>query len=167
MAKDDGHLKSGSYDVVARCHNVAPRQVSRAYREMATKIKAYVESGDNVDGPLPDYLFYNKRSNCKGVLKYDREALAEEIKSIDVKERKTYRQMEASTGISKTTLQRLCVKENFLRRWRGSLKPTLTESNRLQRVMYALQMIQPRPTDAVATRQPRLFNDYSSYVHID
>ena len=49
MAKDDGHLKNGSYDVVAQCHNVAPRQVSQAYREMATKIKAYVESGDNAN----------------------------------------------------------------------------------------------------------------------
>ena len=165
MAKD-GAIPKGSYAIVGAHHGVAGRQVGRAFLEMSERIKTYMEAGGNqLDGPLPDYLFDNNRKNCKGLLKYDREALSVAIKATDIKERKTYRKMASTMGVSKTTLHRLCAKEEFLRRWTASLKPTLTEANKVQRVLYALDLIQPRPT--MVTRQPQLFNDASQYVHID
>ena len=102
MVKADGKIMPGSYSKVARMHGVAPRQVGRAYRQVLDAIKEYkAEHGNETPiHELPDALFESKRSNCKRPPKYDREELANQIKSIPMKERKTYRLMHAATGVS-------------------------------------------------------------------
>ena len=97
MAKEGGDLRRGSYKKVAHQHGVTERQVGRAYREMVENVKAYMDTGGNLlDGPLPDYLFESKRKNCKGIVKYDREALGIAIKETSIKERETYQAIRNS-----------------------------------------------------------------------
>ena len=165
MANGNGDLKQGSYKKVAHQHGVTVRQVGRAYREMIKNVETYINAGGNLlDGPLPDYVFDNKRKNCKGTTRYDREALGVAIKETSIKERETYRHMSSRMGIPKSTLHMMCRKEKFLIKWRASLKPTLTEQNKLDRLHYALEMIQPQPN---ATRNGLHFNNMFNYVHID
>ena len=161
----DGALKRGSYAVIAAHHGVAPRQVSRAYLEMVAKVKAYREAHihDQENLVLPDSLFHNRRSNCGKEKTYDRDQFVEDMQKLPIKERETYRGLAKQMGVSKTTLHRFCHKEKLLRKWRASLKPSLTENNKMERMEYALSMIQT-PT---ATRSPVAFKDALDMVHVD
>ena len=161
MAKD-GALKSGSYGIVAAHHGVAPRQVGRAYREVVDAVNEYRQQHNEVL-VLPDTLFQNKRINCSRPLKYDRDALEQAIKAIPLKERETFRYISSASGVSVGTVHTLFKKEKFLRQWRASLKPVLTEANMLTRVCYALEMLNP-PT---STRSQRTFKDCFDVVHVD
>ena len=58
-------------------------------------------------------------------------------------------------------------KEKLLRRWRASLKPSLTEQNKLVRVQYALDMISDLPQHVTRQSIQRTFKDSMNYVHID
>lgn len=158
----DGALKQGSYDIVAAHHGVAPRQVGRAYREIVEAIKEYrLLHGEVL--LLPDSVFEGKRKNCQRPLKYDRVELGKAIKAIPLKERETFRYLSTASGVSVGTVHSLFKKEKFLRQWRASLKPTLTEQNMLTRVCYAIDMLN-NPT---STRSGRTFKDCFDVVHVD
>ena len=100
MGKEDRKLMKGSYQKVARIHGIAARQVGRAYRNVVDAIKTYRAANGNVPLMLlPDSLFESKRSNCARPLKYDRKQLATTLRSIPMKDRKTFRLMKAATGV--------------------------------------------------------------------
>ena len=89
---------------------------------------------------------------------YPSEFVREGIKNIPLRKRRTQRKLAASLGVSKTTVQRWIV-DSTIRVHCNSLKPVLTEENKVARLIMALESRDPN--------DPSKFRDMMDRVHVD
>ena len=89
---------------------------------------------------------------------YPSEFVREGIKNIPLWKRRTQRKLAASLGVSKTTVQRWIV-DSTIRVHCNSLKPVLTEENKVARLIMALESRDPN--------DPSKFRDMMDRVHVD
>ena len=89
---------------------------------------------------------------------YPSEFVREGIKNIPLRKRRTQRKLAASLGVSKTTVQRWIV-DLTIRVHCNSLKPVLTEENKVARLIIALESRDPN--------DPSKFLDMMDRVHVD
>lgn len=87
--------------------------------------------------------------------------LQDRIKAISIGSRTSLRSMEMATGISKSTLHR-AVKDGAIIRHSSSIKPFLTEENKVNRVKFALDHIIYNER-----RHKYEFKSLNNYVHVD
>ena len=91
---------------------------------------------------------------------YDRAAVKQQVTTIPLKKRTTYKRLAKELQLSTTTIWRMVREENNLRRHTSSVKPTLTNNNKVQRIEFALTKIDNN------SRGP-LFIDMMNEVHVD
>ena len=89
---------------------------------------------------------------------YPSEFVREGIKNIPLRKRRTQRKLAASLGVSKTTVQHWIV-DSTIRVHCNSLKPVLTEENKVARLIMALESRDPN--------DPSKFRDMMDRVHVD
>ena len=164
--QQNGSLPANSYAIVARQMGFAPRTVGDAYRDIKKRLERWQqEEPDHHTLPFPDHLFQNGRKNCGSEKFWDRQEVAEEIRRQPLKDRGNLRSLSAVIGVPRSTLHEFLTKEKLLKRYRASLKPVLTEWNRLVRLQYALEQIRMQQR---STRHGQLtFKDCFDVVHVD
>jgi tRNA uridine 5-carbamoylmethylation protein Kti12 len=82
-----------------------------------------------------------KRGPKFGGLLYDRDLVSEEVASLKSNERRTIRTIAKSLNIPHSTIHRFCKNDKIIKRCTNSIKPTLTEGNKLMRLLYAADRI--------------------------
>ena len=98
----------------------------------------------------------NSRANA---LKYSHAEFRQGLKEIPQRRRKTYRSTAKAMGVSLNTVQRILLQEDVCRVHTSSLKPTLTEENKMSKIKLALLFIDKHNTSK--------FEDMEDLIHID
>ena len=98
------------------------------------------------------------QKNCGRPPIYPSEFVREGIKNIPLRKRRTQRKLAASLGVSKTTVQCWIV-DSTIRVHCNSLKPVLTEENKVARLIMTLESRDPN--------DPSKFLNMMDRVHVD
>ena len=147
LETDDG-MRSGSFAMVAECFGVARSTVYRLWnRVVRTHAHGHIISPE----------FQSHKKNCGRPPIYPSEFVREGI-NIPLRKRRTQRKLAASLGVSKTTVQHWIV-DSTIRVHCNSLKPVLTEENKVARLIMALESRDPN--------DPSKFLDMMDCVHVD
>ena len=147
--KTDNGMRSGSFTMVAECFGVARSTVYRLWnRVVHTRAHGHIIS--------PEFQSHKKK--CGRPPMYPSEFVREGIKNIPLRKRRTQRKLAASLGVSKTTVQRWIV-DSTIQVHCNSLKPVLTEENKVARLIMALESCDPN--------DPSKFLDMMDCVHVD
>ena len=160
----DGKVLSGSYPKIAAHFGVRLKTIAKVWRQTKLKVETY-RSQKPGHGALPSCLFNTGRSNCGRKPLHDREELQNATKEVNLKARRTTRGLAGGLGIPKSTLHDIQKKEKVFKTHSASLKPKLTETNQLDRLFYALDMIQSK-RHGHSTRAMR-YRDVFDTVHVD
>ena len=94
-------------------------------------------------------------------LKYSHAEFHQGLKEIPRRRRKTYRSTAKAMGVSLNTVQRMLLQKDVCRVHTSSLKPTLTEENKMSRMELALSFIDKNNTSKCK------FKDMEDLIHID
>lgn len=142
---EDGRLPRGSAREVAEFFSVDRSTISRMWREIKIKIDDALnnQNGEQVDveALLTDIRFYESGRKLSGrKTKWDVAALKEAVRNLRLTERQNFRMLARNVSIPLPTVHRL-FKMGVFRRHTSSLKPFLTEENKVSRVAYALEEI--------------------------
>jgi hypothetical protein len=168
------HLKNGIQGELARLLGITRGTVSRQWTKMNNKLAPLLDNQDEECHPsiiqdnlkllFGDELSLRKKSKYK----YNREELAEAIKAIPVKGRRSVRKLAAKVGMPKSTINtyihpRSKDEAPLIIRHVSRLHPTLTEKNKVERYMYALDQLNFATAHLVRPK----FLDQMDRVHID
>ena len=129
---ENGVLPWGLFTIVADQVGVARSTISRLWRqargarEQSLIITPEIASRNN--------------SRAKS-LKYSHAEFRQGLKEIPRRRRKTYRSTARAMGVSLNTVQRMLLKKDVCRIHTSSLKPTLTEENKMSRMELALSFV--------------------------
>ena len=148
LETEDG-MRSGSFAMVAECFGVARSTVYRLWNRVV-RMRAH--------GHIISPEFQSHKKNCGRPPMYPSEFIREGIKNIPLRKRRTQRKLAASLGVSKTTVQRWIV-DSTIRVHCNSLKPVLTEENKVARLIMALESRDPN--------DPSKFRNMMDRVHVD
>ena len=146
----DGVLPWGSLTIVAEEIGVAHSTISRLWqlahgaRKQSLIITPEIASQNN------------SRMNC---LKYSHVEFRLGLKEIPQRRRKTYRSTAKAMGVALSTLQQMLLHRDVCRIHTSSLKPTLTEENKMSRMELALSFIDKNNTSK--------FENMEDLIHID
>ncbi len=97
--------------------------------------------------------------------KWDIKEVKNEVRSLGMKERNTWRNLSQSVGIPCTTLHDLYKTGKVFRRYRSSLKPYLTEENKLARLLHALEEVDLGTVDR--DNETGFYKDFYDCVDVD
>ena len=148
LETDDG-MRSGSFAMVAECFGVARSTVYRLWNRVVRMCAHSL---------IISPEFQSHKKNCGRAPMYPSEFVREGIKNIPLQKRRTQRKLAASLGVSKTTVQRWIV-DSTIRVHCNSLKPVLTEENKVAWLIMALESRDPN--------DPSKFLDMMDRVHVD
>jgi len=142
---EDGRLPHGELLDVANFFSVNKSTISRLWRTVNNKIDEIVnnQNGEQVDieALLTNIQFYeNGRKQTGRHKKWDVSALKEAVRILRLSERQNFRMLAQNVAVPVPTLHRL-FKKGVFRRHTSSLKPFLTEENKVSRVAYCLEEI--------------------------
>ena len=146
----DGVLPWGSFTIVADQVGVAHNTISRLWgqargaREQSLIITPEIASRNN------------SRANCR---KYSHAEFRQGLKEIPRHHRKTYRSTAKAMGVALRTVQRMLLHCDVCHVHTSSLKPTLTEENKMSRMELALSFIDKNNTSK--------FENMEDLIHID
>ena len=101
-------------------------------------------------------MWNNCRMNC---LKYSHAEFRQGLKEIPQCRRKTYRSSAEAMGVTLSTVQRMLLHQDVCRVHTSSLKPTLTEENKMSRMELALSFVDKNNTSK--------FEKMEDLIHID
>eukprot|EP00171_Calliarthron_tuberculosum_P001066 IDg1066t1 len=149
-SSDNGKLKRGSIKAVAEQFEVSRDTVERIWKRRKSSLAAGSVSAD-VRG--------RKRGNS-GRKGYEKEELQEAVAAVTPHKRATLRQLEAGTGIGKSILHRAKKKGTIVRRT-STVKPTLTDANKLARMQFALSFVRDQ-----LVGDELYFDDMMDHIHI-
>ena len=147
---EDGVLPWGSFTIVADEMGVTRSTISRLWglargaREQSLILTPEIASRNN--------------SRAKS-LKYSHAEFRQGLKEIPRRRRKTYRSTAKAMGVSLNTVQRMLLHEDVCRVHTSSLKPTLTEENKMSRMELALSFVDKN--------NPSQFENMEDLIHID
>ena len=146
----DGVLPWGSFTIVTDQVGVACSTISRLWRqahgarEQSLIITPEIASQNN------------SRTNCH---KYSHVEFCQGLKEIPQRRRKTYRSTAKAMGVTLRTVQRMLLHRDVCRVHTSSLKPTLTEENKISRMELALSFMDKNNTSK--------FENMEDLIHID
>ena len=147
---ENGVLPWGSFTIVADEIGVARSTISRLWRqargarEQSLIITPEIASRNN--------------SRAKS-LKYSHAEFRQGLKEIPQRHHKTYRSTAKAMGVSLNTVQQMLLQKDVCRVHTSSLKPTLTEENKMSRMELALSFIDKNNTSK--------FENMEDLIHID
>ena len=147
---EDGVLLWGSLIIVADQIGVSCSTISKLWRqahgahEQSLIITPEITSRNN------------SSSNC---LKYSHTEFRQGLKEIRRCRRKTYRSTAKAMGVALSTVQQMLLHRDVCRVHMSSLKPTLTEENKMSRMELALSFIDKNNTSK--------FENMEDLIHIN
>ena len=140
----DGKPKHGIFAKMGRLMGFSPETVSRQWQSLNDKHVGLLDNHPNEEHAVitvaNNHILFDTDhvGRRKGKYKYDREALRETIKEIPFKGRRTYCRLAAKLNLPVSTTHllekgRKTVNRDgvILKKTRFSLKPTLTEQQKL------------------------------------
>lgn len=133
--------------------STAAATFSLSLRTVSTIWKRIKDSMANGDVVLD---MASRKKGRSGGKRKDWSENLELIKDIPLKQRGTLRSLSHACNIPASSLCRL-MKEGDLKRITSTVKPTLTEKNKVERLMFASKFVMPNGT----------FHSMFDYVHID
>ena len=147
---EDGVLPWGALTIVADEIGVACSTKSRLWRQArGAREQSLIITPENASQN-------NSRANC---LKYSHAEFRQGLKEIPWRRRKTYRSTAKAMGVALGTVQRMLLHRDVCRVHMSSLKPTLTEENKMSRMELALSFIDKNNTSK--------FENMEDLIHID
>ena len=126
---ENGVLRWGSFTIVADEIGVARSTISRLWRQ------AHGACGQSLI--ITPEIASQNNSRAKS-LKYSHAEFRQGLKEIPRRRRKTYHSTAKAMGVSLNTVQRMLLQKDVCRVHTSSLKPTLTEENKMSRMELAL-----------------------------
>jgi hypothetical protein len=144
----DGQLRRNSIRDGAALVSVSIGTVSRLWA------KWKVAHANSLNGEWD--VTSGKKANGRPV-KYPRDEFVQEVCQVPLRNRSTVRLLQGAVGVSKTTIHRMINKENVLRPHTSSLKPMLTDVNKMARLEFCLNEQGPNG----------LYNAMFDRVHVD
>ena len=147
---ENGVLLWGSFTIVADQIGVACSTISRLWRQVHRAREQSLIFTPEIA------LRNNSRANA---LKYSHAEFCQGLKEIPQRHRKTYHSTAKAMGVSLNTVQRMLLQKDVCRVHTSSLKPTLTEENKMSRMELALSFIDKNNTSK--------FENMEDLIHID
>ena len=147
---ENGVLPWGSFTIVADEIGVAHSTISRLWWQA----RGACEQSLII---TPEIASWNN-SRAKS-LKYSHTEFRQGLKEIPWCRRKTYRSTAKAMGVSLNTVQRMLLQKDVCRVHTSSLKPTLTEENKMSRMELALSFVDKNNTSK--------FENMEDLIHID
>ena len=156
----DGVLERGALKKTAEMFSVDGTTMGRLWREILKKIE---DESVAIPDILHDLSFFESKSSNRGrPLKWDKAEMREAAKLVPFQQRNTFRQMSSATKIPKSTLFDM-FKKGLFRRHTSSLRPHLTEENKVARLFHALEEVYP----VVGPGGQLHFKDFFDRIDID
>ena len=146
----DGVLPWGSLTIVADEIGVACSTISRLWQQARGAHKQSLII-------TPEIALWNN-SHAKS-LKYSHAEFCQGLKEIPQRRRKTYRSTAKAMGVSLNTVQQMLLQKDVCRVHTSSLKPTLTEENKMSRMELALSFVDKNNTSK--------FENMEDLIHVD
>ena len=146
----DGVLLWGSLTIVADEIGVACSTISRLWGQVHRARKESLIFTPVIAS------WNNSRTNA---LKYSHAEFHQSLKEIPRRCRKTYHSTAKALGVSLNTVQRMLLQQDVCRVHTSSLKPTLTDENKVSRMELALSFIDKN--------NPNKFKHMEDLIHID
>lgn len=139
----DGHLPHGAFTKVGVEFNVDRKTISRIWQRGCKSLD---------DGALLPEVSKRHRGRQKKHVD-----VAARVEAVPISRRGTIRSLSAAIGIPRSTLGEL-VQKGEIRRHSNSIKPLLTDLNKVARLRFCLEMLKP---------ESAIFQDMFDVVHID
>ena len=128
----DGVLPWGSLTIVADEIGEARSTISRLWGQAC---------GACEESPIITPEIASQNHSCTNALKYSHAEFRQGLKEIPRRHRKTYRSTAKAMGVSLSMVQRMLLQRDVCRVHTSSLKPTLTDENKMLRMELALSFI--------------------------
>jgi hypothetical protein len=177
----NGRIQRGIFGKLAKDLGFERKTISRQWKSMQAKLAPLL-----INHPAADhgkiildnhhFLFGTKQTDRrKGKYKYDRVTLTAELLELTSKARRSVRHLAGVTGLPMTVVHYLLKPRPspknksddsgvILYRHSSSLKPTLTETQKLWRFMFACSQVN---SATVALRGDARFHDQFDRIHTD
>ena len=149
MLQTDNIMRSGAFTMVAKCFGMAHSTVHSLWNRVVCTC---------AHGRIISPEFQTHKKNCGRPPIYPSEFICEGMKNIPLRKRRTQRKLAMLLGVSKTTVQHWIV-DSTIRVHCNSLKPVLTEENKVARLIMALEACDPQ--------DPSKFLDMMDRIHVD
>ena len=170
---ENGELKRGSITQVAKLFDCHRSTMTRFWRAQVSKLEEILnnepgEDGEPVDPSkfILDLQFYESGKTSRGrKVKWDPKIVKAECRKLPLKERKTWRSLSAALHIPLATLHNMYTSGRVFRRHSSSLKPVLTEENKIARLIHALEEVNMGTLDE--EKLTAQFKDMYDRVDID
>ena len=146
----DGVLPWGSLTIVGDENGVARRTISRLWGQ----VRGACEESLIITSEIASQN--HSRAN---VLKYSHTESRQGLKEVPQRRHKTYRSTAKAMGVSLNTVQRMLLQRDVCHVHTSSLKPTLTDENKMSRMELALLFIDKNNTSK--------FENMEDLIHID
>ena len=147
---EDGVLPWGSFTIVADEMGVTRSTISRLW--------GLARGAHEQSLILTPEIASQNNSRVKS-LKYSHAEFRQGLKEIPRRRRKTYRSTAKAMGVSLNTVQRMLLHKDVCWVHTSSLKPTLTEENKMSRMELALSFVDKN--------NPSQFENMEDLIHID
>ena len=144
---ENGKLVKGAIQVTAAKFMKSSKTISRIWRRAQESLQSGAVCAD---------MASRKRGNC-GRKRKNRDEIANLIAQVPLAKRTTLRSLSAATKIPIGTLYNV-LKEGRLKRVNSTVKPHLGEENKIQRLKFALDMLEPESDK---------FKETFNMVHVD
>ena len=134
-------LPKGIFQQVAIKFACDKSTMSRFWREIKQKAEDHNKTLDEL---LDDTDFFCSRAKERGRSKlYNRKEVRKDIRNVPLKKRRTFRSLSVAIGVPPSTLHRMTKEEGLLKKHSSALKPTLTEENKVSRVLACIDEVYP------------------------
>ena len=146
----DGRFPHGTLTKVGKQFGVHRSTVKKIWQEKSHLAR---------DALSIEAEWFSSRSN-RGVKKilFRDDAFVETVQKIPVSQRRTIRDMAMALNVSVGCVHKMVHDEGILRKHNSSIKPTLTDDNKLQRLAWCLDHIDPNTN---------LYDDMLDVIHLD
>ena len=145
-----GVLPWGSLTIAADQIGVSHSTISRLWRQAC---------GAREQSLIITLEITSRNKSLTNCLKYSHAEFCQDLKEIPMHRRKTYRSTAKSMGVTMSTVQQMLLHRDVCRVHTSSLKPTLTEENKMSRMELALSFVDKNNTSK--------FENMKDLIHID
>ena len=146
----DGVLPWGSLTIVADEIGVACSTISRLWQQACRARKQSLIITPEIA---------SRNNSCTNCLKYSHAEFRQGLKEIPQRHHKTYHSTAKAMGVTLSTVQRMLLHQDVCCIHTSSLKPMLTEENKMSRMELALSFIDKNNTSK--------FKNMEDLIHID
>ena len=149
MLQMENGMRRGAFTIVAKCFSMACLTVHCLWNRVVCMCTS---------GHIISMEFHSHKKNCGRWPMYLSEFIYKGIKNIPLQKQWTRRKLVTSLGVSKTTVHCWIV-DSTIRVHSNSLKPVLTEENKVAWLIMVLDSCDPQ--------DPMMFLDIMDCIHVD